>query len=759
MNNYKLKIIKQAAFYALTSCVMLSGCGQRTDLDKARDYFRQSQEYYQRAVSQYKNLAREGKGLETVSFELGRLYYNHGEFKLAAEEFSKIASPEAKKYLAISYYKLGDFTDALTAFNSRELADGEYLYYFGLTCERLNLYDKALEVYAKIKDKEYEGLAAERSNIIEKQVSALNIKDVSPQVSGIIANAPEAEQYPQAGALILSCDENIKITPENTQVSDLHYVVKILNERGKESFSETHIDYDSTYEKIDLEYARTIKPDGSVVEVGSRHIRDVSKYLNFPLYSNARVYIISFPEITEGACIEYKLKIYRSQLINKKEFVLNYEVQSQEPVISANFGIQMPKGRKLFIKKLNEQYNNFGAKLDPKVEEYPDRTEYKWQFKDIPQIIPEPNMSAEVEINPTILLSTFNSWQDIYDWWWALAKDKIKASGEIKDKVKELIKDAQTPEQKTRAIYNFCAQKIRYVAVEYGQAGYEPHKAEEIYRNKYGDCKDQAILLVTMLKEAGITAWPVLIPTKEDYNLNEDFPAMLFNHCIAAASVQDKTIFLDATAETCSFGDLPADDEARQVLLCRPEGYKIEKTPLYGAEHNRVRQQLNMKVNADESINVEKSILVSGMYDQAQRYWFLYTPPEIIRQQLEEKIQDVSIGAKLDKYTIKNLDNLNEPVVLSYVFGGTEYFTDAGKLRIMPQLSGLDTSLVAKNARKYPIDFGVLDLKETAFEIELPPGFSVKYIPEGINEDSPWLKFSSEYKYNDKKIYFRQTIE
>jgi transglutaminase-like putative cysteine protease len=457
-----------------------------------------------------------------------------------------------------------------------------------------------------------------------------------------------------------------------------------------------------------------------VVEVGSRHIRDVSKYLNFPLYSNARVYIISFPEITEGSSIEYKVKIQRNQLVNKKDFVTGYPLQAQEPIIAANFSIVIPKEKTLYVKTLNEKYNDFGADLKPKIQPQDNRLIYSWQFKNIPQIIPESNMPPDAQINPTILVSTFSSWQEVYNWWWQLAQDKIQADAAIKTKVRELTGNQDSEEKKIRAISNFCAQKIRYVAVEYGQAGYEPHFAGDIFKNKYGDCKDQAILLVTMLKEAGFRAFPVLIPTRESYNLNEDFPAIFFNHCIAAVSLKDKIVFLDPTAETCSFGDLPEADQGRQVLLVQEGGYKIQNTPLYPAEHNFKKQYAKIKINSDETIAVEKSTLTYGVYDQAQRYWMLYTPPELVKEALKEKIQVVSIGATLDNYEIKNLGDLNTPMILNYTFRGTEYLTEAGKTRIRPQLASLDTTLVAKDKRKYPIDFSILDTEETVSESRSP---------------------------------------
>lgn len=750
INKPKLRLALFFLFFALL------GCRENNNLDKAQKSVKQSQRYHQQAIEIYRDLIARGGGLDKLHFQLGKLYYEHGDFLPAIEELRKSKVDDAMEYLAISYYRAGNFVDAMDIFSKNNLLSDIGRYYYGLTAEKLNLFDQALSIYNKIKSKEFLPLAVERINLIEKQVNLSKIQELSPEISKIISASPTLKEFPQAGALILLSDEKIKVTPENTQISQMHYLVKILNSRGKENFSESHIDYDSTYERVELEFARTIKPDGTVVDVGSRHIRDVSKYLNFPLYSNARVYIISFPEIAEGAVIEYKLKIFRNQLINKKDFVMAYPLEAPEPVITAKFELNLPKQKPIQIKIINEKYNNFGADLKPRIDRLPEQVTYTWEFNNIPQIIPESNMPKDVEINPTMIISTFSSWQDIYSWWWPLARDKIKSDNAIKDKVRELIKDETIDEGKIRAIYNFCAQKIRYVAVEYGQAGYQPHNAADIFRNKYGDCKDQAILLVTMLKEAGFSAYPVLISTKDYYNLNPDFPTMLFNHVIAAVALKDKIIFMDPTAETCSFDDLPASDQQRKVLLFREDTFEIQEIPFYQASHNLLSQGMDIKISQDETVFGQRTVSTGGVYDQAQRYWLVYTPPDVIRERLREKIQDISIGAKLITVDIKNLDNLNLPVVLNYSFRGQEYFTEAGMMRIMPQLASLDNSLIAQEKRKYPIDFEYLDTKEAVFEIAIGDNFIVKYIPKSINEDSPWLSFSAEYSHRGNKIYFKQ---
>ena len=90
----------------------LSGCVQTSELKKAQGYFQQSQTYYQQAVNLYKDLIAKGKDLDRLHFELGQLYYHQGEWKEAIEEFKKTKYLKAQKFLAISYYYLGNFTDA-----------------------------------------------------------------------------------------------------------------------------------------------------------------------------------------------------------------------------------------------------------------------------------------------------------------------------------------------------------------------------------------------------------------------------------------------------------------------------------------------------------------------------------------------------------------------------------------------------------------------------------------------------------------------
>lgn len=730
--------------------LLLFGCILNSE--DPHHFAKQSEELYKKAIHSYeRELTKEPHNL-TVRLELAKLYYSHNDYPQAIKLLERLDSQEAKKILAVCLYKTGDWTAALTIFERLgKIQDDEYLYYYGLTCAKHNLFEQAEDIFKEIKGKDYLAKAKERIAAIR----GLTTGNLDQNILNLGADISQ-EKYPLAGAVVILSDEQIKLTTDNTVVSTEHFIVKILNERGKKDFSEVVIGYDSTYESVEVEYAKTIKPSGEVIIVGEKDIRDVSRYLNFPLYSNARARIISMPEIAEGAVIEYKVRVTQNQLINKKDFNVAYTLEENEPIISAKFSVTVPGNRALKIKVLNPEYNLKNFNLSPNIKEDGDRKTYAWEFKDIPQIEIEPSMPPRSEITPVILISTFNSWDEIYNWWWDLAKDRIIADESILSKVKELIEGKKEIKEKIQAIYNYCAQEIRYVGIEYGQAGYQPHKASEIFKNKYGDCKDKAILFITMLKSAGIEGWPVLIGTRGVPAMNEDFPAVLFNHCIAAVSVDEKIIFLDITAEACSFSDLPADDQDRYVLVFKNGKYEIINIPLFEPEHNRIEYKTKMNFSSDESFLAQRQVDTFGQFDQAQRYWLRYAPPNIIEQRLKENVQAVAVSGKLIKYNYENADDLNLPIKLHYEFKGKNFLARGGEFRIFPQFFQLDTQVVAKDNRIYPLELGSPYINEANFEIILPKNLEVKYLTGNSDVRSQWLDYFINYELEGNILKIHQ---
>ena len=728
---------------------------QQARWDQADGYAAKSAEFYQKAIGEYKKALKNDGASGEILFRLGRLYFEHADYRSAADYLLKSNISEAQPLLAVCYYHLGDFTNAMAAFKKIQHHGQIPLFYYARTCETLNLYPEALRLYEKITDERLTEEARSRIIAIHALAEETGLESLDPRIRELILNSPSQEEFPEAGAVILLAEEKIKVTDENTVEYDNYYLVKILNDRGKD-YAELELGYDSTFDKLDVVFARTITPEGHVVSAGAKHMRDVSRYMNYPLYSNARLKIISMPAVSVGSLIEYRVKMTRHQMVANK-FSSLYSLQAGDPIEKARFALILPKDTKLQRRVLNEKFNTLNADLNPKVVSEGPNDIYSWEFSRIPQIIPEPSMPPVIEVTPLVLLSTFQSWDEIYKWWWKLAEDKVIADEAIKMKVRELAKDKKTLEEKLRAIYHFCARDIRYVAIEYGQAGYEPHYAAEIFRNKYGDCKDKSILLVAMLKEIGIEAYPVLIGTRGVVKMQDDFPMQNFNHCIVALRRQDELVFVDPTGEAVSFGDLPENVQGRTVLVILKDKQLVTTTPKFSAEHNRLVSETVLTFAPDDSIEALRTIRTSGIFDQVQRLQMRYTMPLLIKERLKERIQDIIPGSVLLDYHIENVEDMNKNITVSCRFKGKDFLIKAGgNMYVIPQLADVDLGLVSRDARRFTIDLNIPDSEERTIEVKLPEHYEVKSLPEPVIHDLPWFYYENSYQYQDHRLIFTE---
>ena len=767
-NKHKLITSVLATFFLIIMFLLGSNflITAQTHLELANEYAAQSEKFFEKAVSEY-NLALEEPEADIfeINFLLGKLYYGHGRFEEAIQILLPLYEEEREnfaltKLLVFSYFKNGDYTDALAIFEkNKDSEDEEFLYLYGMTCEKQSLFYQAIEIYQRIKGVEYRTLAEERISYINAQTKVLTVEDITdPYIKDLIKASPGQAEYPDAGAIILLNEETFKILSDYTAIEELHLLIKILNDRGKAKYGEVKLSYDSTYEKIEVEYARTIKPDGEIIPAGAKHIRDISEYPEYPLYSNARLRIISMPELTEGAVIEYKAKKYINKLINGKEFCENYPIQDFEPYLNQKINLIIPDEYNVNIKSYNPGYVEYELSFSPQIERVEDGTKYMWEFNNVPEIITEPSMSPYIEITPYLCISSLNDWQEVYNWWGSLVVDKVKTDKAIEEKTQELIKDKNTQEEKAKAIYHWVASKIRYVGVEYGEAGFEPHYATEIFKNKYGDCKDQSMLLISMLRYAGISAYPVLIGTKGSYLLDEEFPTLIFNHAICLTKVGEKLVFLDPTSETTSFGDLPGVDQDRKVLVFYEKEGKIQKTPLFSPEHNKAYISMSIDIHEDETISGTRNINTFGEYDQGQRYWLKYTKPVLIQEALKSAVNSLSPGGKLLSYEISDIEDLNQPIEIKMEFEGPKFLIKAGEDRLVPQLGSFSASLVSRDKRSYPIDFSTLDEFDVMVKIKFAENLTVKYLPPPIIKDTPWFTYLNKYSFSQGIISFEESL-
>jgi len=661
----------------------------------------------------------------------------------------------ALKYLGIAYFYSFQSTESLEAllkaFKLKE--DAEVAFYIGKIFSEKNLYENAQEYLNKVKELAPKSNWATKANRLLEDINTSatgSIEDLKdPLLTSALKKSTEKD-FPQAGAVILARKIDYTVTPQNTIETKTREIIKVLNDRGK-IWGEVNINFDSTYEIVNVDFARTITPSGKLVEVGKKAMRILTPWAGFPLYSNVKAMVISMPEVTAGSVLDYQYTVTSTQIVTNNEFSEIFPLSTIDPTIDYEINLRVPKDRSFEYKIIS---------ISPKTEKIFEEGEYKvynWLFEDIPEIIDEPDMPPLTHITPILVFSSWKSWNNFYNWWYKLATPQMEATAEMKEKVNALTASALTPREKAADIFHYLISEVRYVGLEYGEGGYKPHKAEEIFMNKYGDCKDQAVLLATLLKEANIPAYLVLIGTKDYYPFISTMPMCQFNHCIVMCEIDGEKFWLDPTMDTCSFGDIPSGDQGREVLVFYPQGYKIEQTPVVPPQGNKTTSITNMKISPDLSIDVSVKENLLGFSNMSWRYYLKYKKPIERKTLLENLINSISPGAKLLDYKLSPLENLNIPLEIQMNFVAPEYVKKEGTLLLF-KIPGIemDTGSLGQSQRVYPIYYwSTLDMEDKV-EITLPEGYKVKFLPEDFKLENKYASYFHHYWQEEGKIMYER---
>src|SRR5205807_7644702 len=129
----------------------------------------------------------------------------------------------------------------------------------------------------------------------------------------------------------------------------------------------------------------------------------------------------------------------------------------------------------------------------------------------------------------------FLTWKDMGAWYNGLTQGRRDASPEIKQQVVTLTGSLKTPLAKMQALARFMQNEVRYVAIELGIGGLQPHAAPDVFKRRFGDCKDKATLLSAMLKEIGVESYYVIIHSERGGVTSVTPPHVNnFNHAILA---------------------------------------------------------------------------------------------------------------------------------------------------------------------------------------------------------------------------------
>jgi len=491
--------------------------------------------------------------------------------------------------------------------------------------------------------------------------------------------------------------------------------------------------YHADRQDVIIRSARVYRRDGRVdeaIETGQGAADDPS----IAMYTSMRTFFVQFPKLDVGDVVELRYRV--DDLTTRDELSGIFDdvdlLQTDEPQQNREWVLFSPKGQKLRVETVNAPY----AKLEEKEEN--GQRMHRIFMPELAAATPEPGMPPWSESLGQVRVSTFGSWDQLAKYYWGLAKGQFDVDDEVRAKVAEIAKGATDDRAKVRAVDRY-AKSLRYVALEFGVEGIKPRRCALTLARGWGDCKDKATVIVTMLRELGIDARLVLVRTMMRGLTTSEPPSMaLFDHAIAYVPSLD--LYLDGTAEGHAAEELPSMDQGALAFIVGPEGGKLVHLPQPGADASTTKRTLDLTVGADGAAAFTGSTDVRGAQAPELRARFAAEGGrrDRITQDLSEVLGPVELGAGPRGGAV----SIEADASVHLAFAGrAKSFArregDAWSAAIVPP-PRLVARIASPPTRALPLVLGPPSSLQEQRTVHLPAGATAREVPRSQKVVSPF---------------------
>ena len=538
----------------------------------------------------------------------------------------------------------------------------------------------------------------------------------------------------------------IRFENDGTEVSETEAVVRIQSQAGVEEFGQLVFGYSSATEKLQVEYVRARKPDGHAVVTPDSTAQDFAPDVlrEAPMYSDYRQRHISVAALQPGDTLEYKTVTTVITPLATGNFWYEYTFPKGVAVNEDRLEIDIPKAREVKLKSPAHK---------PEIQDTGDRRVYSWVVKDIrPDRDKEKEKDKDEDENagPDVQLTTFTDWKQVAEWYAQLQGKRMAVDERVRKKADELTKDAGTPTEKARRLYDFVARNVRYVSISLGIGRYQPHSASDVLQNGYGDCKDKHTLFSAMLRAEGIQSYPVLIDSSRQLDADIPSPAQ-FDHVITAARLGTgpELTWLDTTPEVTPFGLILYQLRNKQAVLASHDSEGgLRRTPEESPVKTFMHFTLDGSFTEFGALDATLEVIAQGDRDWPMRAGFR----RVSQAQWKDLVKALSaswgLPGDVNDVQVDPIEDTSRPFHLKYRLHEDTYFIVPSaniNFRPIPPL-GLPAIRTSEKSTN-PLNIGPAGETDYRVRLQFPATFTV-HTPTAVKMSRDYGEYSSSYALN-----------
>ncbi len=512
-------------------------------------------------------------------------------------------------------------------------------------------------------------------------------------------------------------------------------------------------------EQVSIDNVKVQNPDKKDVTI-QKLCGDYSQESIF--HSDAKLCVVKFPLAEKGKPFNYTFQENYKDI----KYLTSFYFQQRYPVVERVIQFNIPSWLEIDIR----EFNFAGYDIKKTSVKEGDLTKITFTISNLPAYKSEPNSPNHSLSYPHIICVTkaftetgkrtklFESVNDLYGWYNSVCASIGNNPESLKSKVTELTANKKNDQEKVESIFYWVQDNIRYIAFENGIMGFKPDAAQNVFKNKYGDCKGKANLLKTMLTLAGFDARLTWIGTSDlpyDYSL----PSLsVDNHMICTVILNGKRYFLDGTEEHIALNDYAQRIQGKQVLIEDGNNHLIDRIPEFPAERNKVVITKKLSIadnqlagNATAQYNGESKISVQGAYSSIRNE----KKSESLTNFLSHRNRNVEV------LNIANPDfaDRQKPLQLKYDLKANNQVTKTGsELYVVVDWDKEFGDMEMPADRKNDYEFDQKYYLSSQTELAVPEGYKVDYLPAAFKKSTAAWSFEGAYTNKGKSIVYTKTI-
>jgi uncharacterized protein DUF3857/transglutaminase superfamily protein len=598
----------------------------------------------------------------------------------------------------------------------------------------------------------------------------------APQWMHALVGVPLPSYDEKTDAVLLYSETNVTVLSADKIKTNVREAYKVLRPNGRDRG--TVAVYFNPQRRIKNLHGWCIPAQGKDFEVKEKDAIDVSPPIEGgELVSDVKYRVLHIPAPDPGNIVGYEYEV------EEQPFFLQdiWYFQEHDPTRESHYSLELPPGWEYKAAWLSH------PEVNPT---QGGNNNSRWVVTDVKGIRAETDMPPLRGVMGQMIVSFFPpggralngfaAWADMGKWYSALLTGRVEASEPIKQQAVVLTSSKSAPLQKMQALAEFVQHDIRYVAIELGIGDWQPHPAPEVFSHRYGDCKDKATLMRSMLHEIGIESYHVVINTRRGSVTRETPAHNGFNHVITAIKLSDgladpslvatmqhpklgRILFFDPTDQITPFGQIRGALQANYGLLVTPDGGELVELPQQASRTNSIRRTAKLTLGTNGTLSGEVKEVRLGDRASSERWRLRAVTKDADRiKPIEDLLAGSLSSFHITHAGVTNLQHADQPFGFDYTFESNGYAKVAGDLLLVrPRVIGRKSSAVleTKEPRQFPVEFEGPSLDTDSFDIALPPGYEVDELPPPVTEDHSFASYRSKTEASGGVLHYTRTLE